>query len=29
MNNNDENKLKLIKCFVQDGEKYGWWINPR
>lgn len=27
MNNNDENKLKLIKCFVQDGEKYGWCMD--
>lgn len=29
INNNDENKLELIKCFVRDEKKYGIWINPR
>lgn len=27
MNDNDENKLELIKCFVRDEKKYGWCMD--
>lgn len=27
MNNNNENKLELIKCFVRDEKKYGWYMD--
>lgn len=27
MNDNDENKLELIKCLVRDEKKYGWCMD--